>query len=130
MGKYNKFERRVQVKERPWTVHPIWRGIGCILMLIIPVVSYAGAYVLLQMNAMQYNWFAVPYELAQPVSIPYINFTFPITIVQLLATVLVALLGYGILVILYMIVYSITGPGPSPVDAPPVRKRPPQRRAY
>ncbi len=130
MGKYNKFERRVQVKERPYRIHPIWRGIGCILMLVIPIVSYAGAYLVLQLNDTQYHWYPVPYELAQIISIPYVNITLPITYIQIIMTVLVALLGYGVLVILYMIIYSITGPGPSPVDAPPVRSRPKRRRAY
>jgi hypothetical protein len=23
----------------PWTIHPVWRGIGCIMLVIIPTVS-------------------------------------------------------------------------------------------
>lgn len=31
----------------PWRVHPIWRGIGCFLMILIPVISYGLAEFLL-----------------------------------------------------------------------------------
>ncbi|MBX3004807.1 MAG: hypothetical protein KF821_03145 [Anaerolineales bacterium] len=24
----------------PWRVHPIWRGIGCLLLIILPVLAY------------------------------------------------------------------------------------------
>lgn len=24
----------------PWRVHPIWRGVGCILMVLIPIIAY------------------------------------------------------------------------------------------
>ena len=30
-----------QEKPRPWRVHPIWRGIGCVMIILIPIMSYA-----------------------------------------------------------------------------------------
>lgn len=24
----------------PWSVHPIWRGIGCLLLIVLPFVAY------------------------------------------------------------------------------------------
>ncbi len=41
MGKYAKYTR--QIPPRPREAHPIWRGIGCILILIIPSLSFASA---------------------------------------------------------------------------------------
>jgi hypothetical protein len=38
MGHYNRYEhKRVKRQE----MSPIWRGIGCILMVVVPLVSYA-----------------------------------------------------------------------------------------
>lgn len=31
----------------PWRVHPIWRGIGCLLLILIPIISYGLAELLL-----------------------------------------------------------------------------------
>lgn len=31
----------------PWEVHPIWRGIGCVFMVLIPILSFGVADVIL-----------------------------------------------------------------------------------
>jgi len=38
MGKYAKYQRKSEKKRE---MNPIWRGIGCILIVIVPVISYA-----------------------------------------------------------------------------------------
>lgn len=44
MGKYAKYARKPGPKpERP---HPVWRGIGCLLMIIVPTMAYALASIL------------------------------------------------------------------------------------
>ena len=40
MGKYDSFNRRRQKRPAPMT-HPIWRGIGCLMIVLIPIMSYA-----------------------------------------------------------------------------------------
>jgi hypothetical protein len=45
MGKYNKFSQKEF--KRPYDVHPIWRGIGCIMMILVPALSIIGAMVLI-----------------------------------------------------------------------------------
>lgn len=37
MGKYSKYSQPKTVKKE---IKPIWRGIGCILMVIVPVMTY------------------------------------------------------------------------------------------
>jgi hypothetical protein len=37
----------------PWTVHPIWRGIGCLLMILLPIIAYGLAELLLAWVATQ-----------------------------------------------------------------------------
>lgn len=60
MAKYNS----MSMKQGPLPQkepHPIWSGIGCIINLIIPVISYAGAYMLVDIAA-QMGW-PIPYQL-------------------------------------------------------------------
>lgn len=39
--------RRMGRPAFPWAVHPIWRGIGCIFAVLIPILSFALADVIL-----------------------------------------------------------------------------------
>ncbi len=58
MGKYSPTTTRPKLRiERP---HPIWRGIGCILMVVVPIISFALAELTVQSTwAQQY----IPYQL-------------------------------------------------------------------
>jgi hypothetical protein len=38
MGKYLKYEQKSQKKNKE--MNPVWRGIGCILILLVPAMSY------------------------------------------------------------------------------------------
>ena len=38
MGKYQQSSNLMPSKPKPTQVHPIWRGIGCILFLISPLM--------------------------------------------------------------------------------------------
>ncbi len=125
MGKYDRFQEVQVMKKKPAGVHPIWRGIGCLLMLIIPVISYAGAMVLLQANR-QKGWIRVPAELAVPLDLRL--FVLPITIIELLVTILFLLALVLIVMIVYSLTYRVAGPPRyGPTDAPPPRKSAPRR---
>lgn len=120
MGRYNRYERQ-EIEERPWVVHPIWRGIGFILIILIPILSYAGAVLFVEANARN-NWFAMPVELAGPAQFPYL-------FAHLLFGVLFAIGGFGIVTMIYAFVYQIIGPPKyGPLDAPPPKKRRKRRR--
>lgn len=59
-GKYRKYQPyQSEDRSSRRQVHPIWRGIGCLLLVIIPITAYAAGAVLLQQNA-EYNWFRIP----------------------------------------------------------------------
>lgn len=47
MAKYRTYERKLPEKRND--PHPIWRGIGCLSMLIIPALSLGISYTLVQM---------------------------------------------------------------------------------
>jgi hypothetical protein len=109
---------------RPWKIHPIWRGFGCLILLIAPVIAYAGAEVLLQLNG-EFRWFPAPAELMVPVRIPGLE----ITIDHLWATAIIGvgllLLGFALLIVFYGIIYSLIGPSRyGPLDADPHKDMP------
>ena len=127
MSKYMKYNDRSRMAERPWKIHPIWRGIGCLLMLMIPVMAYAGAVVLVRENSEQ-KWLPMPAELMQTVNIPYLGDVRAFFAV-LIVTVLLMIIGFGVVTILYSLIYSAFGPPRlGPLDAPPVRTSPARRK--
>jgi hypothetical protein len=127
-------------EERPWKVHPIWRGIGCFMAIIMPLMAWAGAELFLQTN----TWVPLPPELSQRVLIPLskqgtidavsssINSFLSgleVTYGKIFFTFVFLFLGYGVLSILYSIMYRIVGPPRySELDARPMPA--PKRRRY
>ena len=127
MGKYQKY-RYQQVKERRWKIHPIWRGIGLLLIIMVPIMSFAGAILLVRQNFQQ-GWFQVPAELLRSVSIPQLAQFAPelsrLYLVDGLVTLAFMVLGFGILSVIYSLLYSMFAPSRyGPVDSPPIRKSP------
>jgi uncharacterized membrane protein YphA (DoxX/SURF4 family) len=119
MGKYGKISMQAPPPPRPWSVHPIWRGIGCLMVLIGPFVAIAAAHILLDMNLEQ-GWFAIPRELAAPYTLPAANYTITHFFGDLLLAVVFLLIGFSVIMIVYSIIYSIMGPPRyGPLDARP-----------
>jgi uncharacterized membrane protein len=115
MGKFSGFERVARKKEAPWKVHPVWQGIGCILIVLIPLMSYAGAVLLVKANIEHY-WVVFPREFYGPPG-------HPLLYSQLGVTVLLSVFGFMILVTLYTILYRFLGPPRyGPTDAPPPKR--------
>ncbi len=127
MSKYDKFNQGSRMEERPWKIHPIWRGIGCLMMILIPIMAYAGAVVLVQANLEQ-GWLPMPRELIQTVTLPVVgevNQFYAVVIV----TTLLMIIGFGVVTILYSLIYSAVGPPRlGPLDAPPVRNSPKKKK--
>jgi len=143
MGRFG-YQRYQQVKEHRWKVHPIWRGIGCIFVVIIPFMSIVGGRLLNAANQ-KTNFMRIP-----PDWMGFIDFTkflqstraitaeMPglIGVVQTIAgwkiykmeavlTVAFLIIGFGLMAILYGLMYSVVGPPRyGPVDAPPIRSSP------
>ncbi len=64
MGKYNSLQKREYTKKDPQQLPPIWRGIGFAMMIIIPIMSYAGMKVVMQYNQEHnYALFQIPLDL-------------------------------------------------------------------
>jgi hypothetical protein len=125
MGKY-EFGKTVQVSERHVDIHPIWRGIGCVLMALIPVLSYAAAGLLVQENLRQ-GWLPMSANLVRPVFVPFIG-NVPFLFANLLATVLLSLVGFSLMTIFFSVIRTAGGVSSyGEMDAPPVRQSPRKR---
>jgi hypothetical protein len=131
MGKYSSRRRNETVSVKK-TVNPYMRGIGCLLMVIVPVFSYAvGDYLAKQ----RFGWQILPEGW-------YVNMTFPDwianvsglnavagwlgSIENLPATLAIAMLVTivvgGILSIIYGYMYNLLTPSKyGPMDVPPPR---------
>jgi hypothetical protein len=123
MGKYNSYSSRATTPpKKKEQVHPIWRGIGCLLMLLIPIMAYAGAIVLMRVNRAE-AWIPIPRELARTVAVPLLG-NIPNLYATLILTVLLALIGFGVVMIFYTVIYSLVGPSRyGPLDSPPIYRR-------
>jgi hypothetical protein len=116
MSKFSRFDTTVRPKERPWTIHPIWRGIGCLMMVMIPLMSYASAVILVDANV-ENRWIPIPHEFIGPPGRPLLYS-------QLGVTVLLSMFGFTLFVVAYTIIYRFSGPPRlGPTDAPPIRPR-------
>ena len=125
MGRYRSYTRQ-EVKERPWEVHPIWRGLGCILIILIPIMSYAAAVVVVHENLVN-KWVDLPPELTGFLVTPYLGVR--VFFAEIAATLLFMFIGYGILVLIYSIMYRIVGPPRyGPLDSPPIRRQSTRRK--
>ena len=101
MGRYQQYERVTKKEgERP---HPIWRGLGFIFMALIAIMSYAGANLLVEANKTR-NWIVVPAEIRG--GVPWA----PDLYAELIVAFFLTFIGFGILTIVYSIIYRITRP--------------------
>ena len=130
MSKYSSasIQRRAPDPIRP---HPVWRGIGCVLILIVPIISYALA--VLTVNIALDRNFPIPYQLLGHPVVPnslwrsqvlaplwsFIQGLNNLYAHLVFAFVYIIVIG-TILSIGYAVVYRFVGPPRyGPLDAPP-----------
>jgi len=101
MGRYQQYER--DVKDTTEGVHPVWRGIGFLLMGIIIVMSYAGANLLVEANKTK-GWIKVPYGIQGGLSWA------PDLYAELIVTFFLVFIGFGVITIVYSIIYKVSRP--------------------
>ena len=120
MSKYNRPYLNPAAKPRPWRIHPIWRGIGCLILILLPIIAFAGAKVLVQMNSRR-NWVSISKELAGSIVVPVIG---RVLYADLAVMIILIVIGFGLLTVLYALMYRLFGPPTyGPLDVPPERRR-------
>lgn len=133
MTKYTRVTKKTE--ERPWKIHPIWRGIGCLMFLIIIVMAYAGAKELIDYNEREKK-LGLPDVLYDQVSISYTKYIPALKeddVVNkflgqfkngyLLFMLIFMFIGFGLFSLFYAALYRFTGPSRyTSFDSPPVKK--------
>jgi hypothetical protein len=93
------------------------------MLILIPIMAYAGAVLLVEAN-WENGWVPAPYDLMQPVTIPVIYYTVDHLYANLAVAFLLSILGFGVLMVIYAVIYSVIGPPRyGPLDSPPLRDR-------
>ncbi len=112
-------DRYSERKSRP--IHPVWRGVGCLFMVIIPVMSYVIAMLLIDQNKIS-HWLPVPYDLlSQPGNFLY--FGDPMIYIKIIVTVTIAFVFYVVFVFATFLINSLFGVSRyRTYDLPPVKK--------
>jgi hypothetical protein len=117
MGHRNyHFRDQVQAREKRRQLHPVWRGIGCLLLIILAAVGYFVSGWALVQNQVN-GWVYLPPELYYPGFLS--QWLPPGALLQLAVAFLVMLLGYGILSFGYALAFPIE---PGEIDARRPRK--------
>ena len=132
MGKYTTHSRQPS-KPRNVGVHPVMRGIGCIMMVVVPILAYGIALLLINYG-IQHGW-PIPPRWLRPITIPSLllnlrglvpfwNFLLGQNhlIAVIIFTIAITIVIGGFMSIIYGYIYAIFGPPRyGPQDAPPIR---------
>lgn len=132
MGRYTSYQKQKERIQRN-QVHPVMRGIGCVLMVLVPIISY-GVAVLLVNYGIRSGWPIPPDWLGTPEIHPLLwrlrglevvlGFLQAQTnlIANLIFAVALSVLIFGIMAVFYGFVYKLFGPPEyGPTDVPPIR---------
>lgn len=116
MTKYEPPYARSRRGIRELSVHPVWRGIGCLLLIMVPIIAFAGARLLVQANFRQ-RWVDLPQELVVSYSIPLVGRVFLVDL-AVMALLVVAVFALG--TVTYAVIYKLLGPPyRGPLESPP-----------
>ncbi|NUM44849.1 MAG: hypothetical protein HUU38_09080 [Anaerolineales bacterium] len=98
-------------------VHPVWRGIGCLLIILVPIISFAIATVLYDEKIPQ-KYFPLTSDLAFQVNIPGFGWL-PLPYI-LVVTATISFLGFILLTVVYAMIFRVSsGSRYGPLDADP-----------
>ncbi|MFZ5881061.1 MAG: hypothetical protein ACOY0R_16965 [Chloroflexota bacterium] len=125
--------RKAEQRAAPKGPHPIWNGLGCLMMIVIPVMSLGISMVALDF-ALGQKW-PVPYMLLGYPRFPDLFystkglaniFVYLRGIEHLYAyitlTALISILLGGFIAVLYALIYRYVGPSKyGPTDSPPIK---------
>ena len=114
MGRYTVIK---QAEKKHPEIHPVWRGIGFILMIITPFMAFAGAMLLLDANKTN-GWVQIPAQFYFP------NFPIPDIGIIVFLFVIMWVVLYAVLSLVTFLIYSMFGPPRyGATDLPPINRK-------
>jgi hypothetical protein len=102
MPKYDQYQRTTTQKEKP-KIHPVWRGIGCVMIVVIPALSYLAANFLINSRA-SFSWVLIPPDLISS------HLKDPLLWVKVFYAVIIALILFLIMGVITFVINRIFGP--------------------
>ena len=109
MPKYDRYHPEMEKKKEKNVIHPVWRGIGCVLIVIIPVLSGFAANFLIN-NRESFPWVIIPNELILK------NFTDSLILVKGVYLLIFAFIPFFIIGMVTFIINKAFGPSRGPYD--------------
>ena len=113
MTKFSNYRNTSQSRQEKEQIHPIWRGVGFIFIILAPLMGWFGAQVLLDANK-ENGWFRIPSDfLARGAD--------SLLYVKIGLTIILAFLIFFVLQFIGVILYRMVGPERyGPLDVPPI----------
>jgi hypothetical protein len=115
--RYAQLERERAARKR---MNPVWRGVGCLILVALAVAGYYLAEWFLVAN-LKNGWIFIPTEALNPPFVP--TWLSPIVggggLVKLITALLIMIFGYGVMSIIYAILFPIKL---GETDVAPVRR--------
>jgi polyferredoxin len=111
-GDFYRYDIRKKESAKKRALHPIWRGIGCLILSGLAIGGYFVGGILLEENSIN-SWIPIPSKL---MTIPYLPMLPEGLWIQLVIAFLFMVFGYGLLSLIYAIIFPIQ---PDEYDAPP-----------
>lgn len=115
--RYAQHEREREIKKRR---NPIWRGVGCVLLVLLAMAGYFVSGWFFVANAQQ-QWIYLPPGI---MVIPFAPWLPRGMLAQLFVALVVVLFGYAFLSFLYAIFFPIK---PGETDVPPLKRGGPRK---
>lgn len=111
------FRDSQKARERSKELNPVWRGVGCLLILVMAAGGYWFAEWFLAANA-ENSWILIP---SQVITTPFLPAWVPNGLmVKLIVGFLFMLFGFGLLSFVYAILFPIQ---PGETDVPQLSRR-------
>jgi len=126
-SKYREYasNRKTSAKEYQ-RIHPVWRGVGFAMIVLIPIISWAGADEIITRNLIE-----LPADLiAGPGQFFFNLFQDPLIHIRLMLFVGILLGLFAIFTMVVFLANSLFGVSPrnDPFYVPPISRRPRKRR--
>jgi hypothetical protein len=113
--KYNQYHHE-KSKPKNREPHPIWRGIGFIMIVLIPLMGYGISLLLLQANR-ENGWMAIPRDLIARGADPDLY-------LKIILTIALSFVLYVVFTFFSVVVLRAFGPPRyGPTDVPPITTR-------
>lgn len=118
MTKHSMFRSEFPPKPSKMPIHPIWRGIGLVMLVVLPIGSYLLASILIESKE-RFSWVIIPTDIVlnqYPKD--------PMILVRLFYALVILIGIAAILAFVTFLLTSLFGPSRyDPLDVPPGRVR-------